>query len=65
MIQRGTHDELGAVPWVIVKDREGQEHYARLGFGQTAPPVGRTIELVGAARGAKVSDLGRGSELGR
>ena len=45
VVGRGHHDELGGVPWVLVRDREGVEHYARLGFGQTAPAMGRTVDL--------------------
>lgn len=65
VVKRGVHDELGAVPWVIVRDHEGVEHYARLGFGQTAPQLGRTVELVLGDRGARVLDGGRGFERGR
>jgi len=52
------------VSWVIVRDREGVEHYARLGFGQTSPQLGRTVDLIPGARGAQVLDAGRGSERG-
>jgi type IV secretory pathway VirD2 relaxase len=64
VVRRGAHDELGAVAWVIVRDREGVEHYARLGFGQSSPQLGRTVDLVPGARGAQALQAGRGSEQG-
>lgn len=65
VVGRGAHDELGGVPWVIVRDREGVEHYARLGFGQTMPGLGRTVDLVAADRGARILEMGRGGERAR
>jgi type IV secretory pathway VirD2 relaxase len=65
VVRRGAHDELGGVPWVIVRDREGVEYYARLGFGQASPLPGRTVDLIPGRRGAQVLDAGRGGELGR
>jgi type IV secretory pathway VirD2 relaxase len=64
IVRGGTHDELGGVPWVIVRDREGIERYARLGFGQALPQAGQSVELIAGPRGARVRDLGRGGELG-
>ncbi len=64
VVRRGAHDELGAVAWVIVRDREGAEHYARLGFGQTSPQLGRSVDLIPGARGAQVREAGRGAERG-
>ena len=65
VVRRGAHDELGGIPWVIVRDREGVEYYARLGFGQTPPLAGRTVDLIPGPRGAQVLEAGRGGELGR
>jgi type IV secretory pathway VirD2 relaxase len=65
VVRRGAHDELGSVSWVIVQDRGGTEHYARLGFGQTSPELGRTVDLIPGARGARVLETGRGGERGR
>lgn len=50
VVARGTHDELGAAPWVIVEDRAQVQHYARLGFGEPVPKLGSQLTLVG--RGA-------------
>lgn len=61
MVQ-GAHDELGASTWVIVRDRAGVEHYARLRLGQLAPRVGRTVELVAAPHGAVLAGRSRGAE---
>jgi type IV secretory pathway VirD2 relaxase len=60
VVSRGVHDELRAVAWVIIRDEQGVEHYARLGFGQTTPRLGRTIELAGTARGAVILQNDRG-----
>jgi type IV secretory pathway VirD2 relaxase len=65
VVRRGAHDELGAAPWIMVRDREGLEHYARLAIGQASPEVGRTVDLIPGTRGARVLAAGRGSELGR
>ncbi|THD60609.1 MAG: DUF3363 domain-containing protein [Phenylobacterium sp.] len=65
VVRRGAHDELGSVSWVIVLDRAGTEHYARLGFGQTSPELGRTVDLMPGPRGARVLETGRGGERGR
>jgi DNA-directed RNA polymerase specialized sigma24 family protein len=71
VVSRGVHDELGAVAWVIVRDSSGLEHYARLGFGQTTPRLGRTVDLAGTGQGAVIlqnqrgRSQQRGDELGR
>jgi type IV secretory pathway VirD2 relaxase len=65
VIRRGVHDELGAIQWVIVRDHEGVEHYARLGFGQSSPDLARTIDLVSDARGARILESGRGGQRDR
>ena len=65
VVRRGAHDELGGVSWVIVRDREGAEHYARLRLGQTTPALGRSVELIAGARGAQVVEASRGAERGR
>lgn len=64
VVRRGTHDEIGAAAWIMVRDREGVEHYARLAIGQAAPEVGRMVDLFPGDRGARVLAVGRGSELG-
>jgi type IV secretory pathway VirD2 relaxase len=65
VVRSGFHDELGAAAYVIVRDRAGVEHYARLGPGKTPPPVGQGVELVRGARGVQVLAAGRaGPERG-
>ena len=44
--------------------RRGAEHYARLGFGQRSPELGRTVDLLPGARGAQALEAGRGAERG-
>jgi type IV secretory pathway VirD2 relaxase len=60
VVRSGYHDELGASPFVIVRNGAGAEHYARLGLGATPPDVGRSVELVAGARGARVLYAARG-----
>jgi type IV secretory pathway VirD2 relaxase len=64
VVRRGAHDELGALTWVIVQDRGGVEHYALLAFGQSAPVLGRVVDLGPGPRGAHVLEAGRGAERG-
>ncbi len=51
VVQAGRHDEVGTSPFVVVKDRAGMEHYARLAPGTTAPAVGKAVEILGTDRG--------------
>ena len=62
VVRSGSHDELGAAPFVIVRDRQGLEHYARLSIGAALPRAGRAVELAPTGRGARVLSLGRGRE---
>ncbi|WP_156467227.1 DUF3363 domain-containing protein [Phenylobacterium sp. CCH12-B4] len=64
VVARGHHDELGGAAWVIVRDPQGQEHYARLKLGQSAPALGRGIELVPTPRGAQIKGPPRSTDLG-
>ncbi|MFN3511898.1 MAG: DUF3363 domain-containing protein [Phenylobacterium sp.] len=65
VVQSGSHDELGGIPWVIVRSRDGEEVYARLGFGQSPPRTGKSLDLLPGPRGALILDAGRGGERGR
>jgi hypothetical protein len=53
VVARGHHDERAGSTWVIVRAAAGQEHYARLKFGETAPKIGPAVELVPGANGAR------------
>lgn len=59
VVRAGSHDELGGAQYVIVRDREGIEHYARLAFGRSAPKLGSQVDLVPGPRGAQLVGLGR------
>lgn len=45
VMKSGSHDELGASPWVIVRDSGGTEHYARLRPGGTELNIGQAISV--------------------
>mgnify|MGYP001135813479 CR=1 FL=1 len=64
VMRSGAHDELGAMSWVIVRDRDGVEHYARLRMGERSPALGRSVELTPSASGARVLDAGRQLDRG-
>jgi type IV secretory pathway VirD2 relaxase len=65
VVAHGSHDELGRVGWVSVRDEHGVEHYARLQFGQAKPRLGQTIDLADAPRGAQISFVSRSTDLSR
>lgn len=46
VVRSGAHDELGASPFVVVRDHAGVEHYARLGMGKLPPEVGASLTLI-------------------
>ena len=65
VVRTGFHDEIGASAYVVVRDRDGLEHYARLGLGKAPPQVGQTVELARGAQGVQVLSAGRiGPERG-
>lgn len=65
VVKAGHFDELGGSSWVIVRDGEGREHFARLKFGQQAPALGRAVELVPTAQGAQIKGSARSAGLDR
>lgn len=62
VVRSGAHDELGASPFVVVRDRSGVEHYARLGMGRGLPEVGAQLTLVSGQRGIMLISGRIGSE---
>jgi type IV secretory pathway VirD2 relaxase len=60
VVKSGTHDELGGAAFVIVRDAQGSEHYARLGFASAVPRVGQSVELLRTERGVQALVQGRG-----
>jgi type IV secretory pathway VirD2 relaxase len=61
VVQTGRHDEIGASPYIVVRDAGGVEHYARLPAGVALPGVGTAIEIVGQGNGlARQAALERG-----
>ncbi|WP_309630351.1 DUF3363 domain-containing protein [Brevundimonas sp.] len=65
VVRTGFHDEAGASPWVVVRDKGGMEHYGRLRTGAALPVTGRTVGLSLSKTGL-VEILGpRGLDQGR
>lgn len=60
VVRKGFHDEMGASPFVVVRDQGGQQHYARLSVGVAMPEPGAQIVLEAGSRGARVLEQGRG-----
>lgn len=65
VMKAGHFDELGGASWVIVRDSQGHEHFARLRFGQSLPTSGRTIELLPTPQGAQIVEASRARGLER
>lgn len=62
----GHHDELGARPYVVIRDPTGVEHYALLNTGAQLPQVDRDIELQSIGRGAETARFaGQATDLGQ
>ena len=51
VVRVGFHDELGASPFVVVRDVHGVEHYARLAMRRGLPSVGAQATLGTGAQG--------------
>jgi len=62
VVKSGRTDELGGGAWVMVRDADGQEHFARLRLGQPSPRTGRTVELLPGPGGARMLEAARGGE---
>jgi type IV secretory pathway VirD2 relaxase len=60
VMKAGFHDELGASPFVVLKDAKGVEHYARLGVGTALPSVGAQAALGVDSKGMAQAILGLG-----
>lgn len=65
VMKAGFHDEAGVAPFMVVKDGDGIEHYARLKVGSRPLAVGEAVMLTpssdGLARAAALK--GRGVQL--
>ncbi|RZJ00022.1 MAG: DUF3363 domain-containing protein [Brevundimonas sp.] len=64
VVKTGHHDEVGASPWLVVRDRDGVEHYARLRAGSPLPARDAVVILTPQQNGLALVSKGRGSELG-
>lgn len=59
----GFHDELGAAPFIMIRDAQGADHYTRLAIGSALPAIGDQATLTVGAQGvARVTPgLARGA----
>ena len=64
VVKTGFHDEAGAAPWAVVRDKDQVEHYARLRSGQSTQ-IGKTVTLEPVGAGLAQIAKGRGSDLTR
>lgn len=64
VVKTGFHDEAGASPWVMVRDREGTEHYARLRAGSAEMKMGKTVTIEAGPSGLAQIVEGRRADLG-
>lgn len=64
VMKAGFHDELGVSPFVVVKDAQGVEHYARMTAGTPLPLIGARATLAMDGRGVAqvLPGMGRGGE---
>lgn len=65
VVKAGFHDEVGAAPFVVVRDDRQVEHYARLRAGAPVLEVGRTTTLRVLSGGLAEVVPGRGRDLSR
>ena len=65
VVKAGHHDEMGASPWVMVRDRTGTEHFARLRAGSVLPGMGSVVLLTPQQNGLAQIAVGRERDLSR
>lgn len=65
VVKAGHHDELGSSPWVMVRDRTGVEHFARLRAGTVLPTPGSVVLLTPQQNGLAQVSMGRGQDMSR
>lgn len=65
VVASGFHDEAGASPWAMVRDRDGIEHYARLRPGSPSLKSGQLAELRVSRTGLAQAFTGKALEAER
>lgn len=65
VVKSGFHDEAGASAFVVLRDQNGVEHYARLRAGSPFLTAGRTVTLQPMSNGLAQVVSGRGADLSR
>lgn len=65
VVKTGFHDEVGASPFIVVRDADGLEHYARLRAGSAQLEIGRVATLQPLSNGIAQVMTGRGADLAR
>jgi len=61
VVKTGFHDEVGAKPFVLVRDVQGVEHYARMKIGGRALVIGEATVLTPDGQGLAVVLRGKGA----
>lgn len=65
VVKAGHHHEMGISPWVMVRDRTGAEHFARLRAGSVLPTPGSVVLLTPQQNGLAQISMRRGQDLSR
>lgn len=65
VVKTGFHDEAGAAPFVVMRDGDGVEHYARLRTGSPSLVIGKQATLQPLSGGMAQVLTGRGADLSR
>ena len=65
VVKAGHHDEMGASPWIVVRDQTGAEHFARLRAGSVLPGMGSVVLLTPQQNGLAQISMGRGQDMSR
>lgn len=65
VVKTGFHDEVGASLFIVVRDADGLEHYARLRAGSAQLEIGRVATLQPLSNGIAQVMTGRGADLAR
>lgn len=63
VMKTGFHDEVGATPFMVVKDGDGIEHYARVKAGSQSFAVGEAVMLTPGSNGLAIAAALKGRDV--